>query len=82
MFVLVTGVYMAVIGAAVAVLLMLATNPFTSIAIRLFHRNSLMNYGMKLALIRSYSSKEAFPYGVAIAFGAVVTLFTKGVISL
>lgn len=82
MFVLVTGVYMAVIGALVAVVLIGWRLYHSKQLVVLLHRNSLMNYGMKLSLIRSYSSKEAFPYGVAIAFGAVVTLFTNGVISL
>lgn len=82
MFVLTTGVYMAVIGAALAILLIGWRLLKAKQLLTLLHRNSLMNYGMKLNLIRSFSSKEALPYGVAIAFGAVVSLLTNGVISL
>lgn len=81
-FVLMTAVYMAVIGAAIAVILIGWRLIRSRQLLKLFYRNSLMNYGMKIALIRSFSSKEAFPYGVAIAFGAAITLFTKGVTSL
>jgi prepilin peptidase CpaA len=81
-FVLMTAVYMAIIGGIIAVLLigwrLIRSKQF----ITLFYRSSLMKYGMKLSLIRSHSSKEAMPYGVAIAFGAVVTLFMSGVIKI
>ena len=81
-FVLMTAVYMAIIGGIIAFLLigwrLLRSKQF----IALFYRSSLMKYGMKLSLIRSHSSKEAMPYGVAIAFGAIVTLFMSGVIKL
>jgi prepilin peptidase CpaA len=81
-FVLMTAVYMAIIGGIIAVLLigwrLISSKQF----ITLFYRSSLMKYGMKLSLIRSHSSKEAMPYGVAIAFGAIVTLFMSGVIKL
>jgi prepilin peptidase CpaA len=81
-FVLMTAVYMAIIGGIIAVLLvgwrLIRSKQF----ITLFYRSSLMKYGMKLSLIRSHSSKEAMPYGVAIAFGAIVTLFMSGVITL
>ncbi|MCR2823182.1 A24 family peptidase [Lederbergia panacisoli] len=81
-FVLLTGVYMAIIGAGIAVILIAWRLLRSRQLLTLFYRNSLMNFRMKLELIRSYSSNKAFPYGVAIAFGAVVTLLTNGVISL
>jgi prepilin peptidase CpaA len=81
-FVLMTAVYMAIIGGIIAVLLIVWRLIRSKQFITLFYRSSLMKYGMKLSLIRSHSSKEAMPYGVAIAFGAIVTLFMSGVIKL
>jgi prepilin peptidase CpaA len=82
LFILTTAVYMAVIGGVVASLLILYRLIKSKQWISLFHHTSLMTYGMKLAVIRSHSSNQTFPYGVAIVGGACCTMLFQGVIRL
>jgi prepilin peptidase CpaA len=82
LFILTTAVYMAVIGGVVALLLILYRLIKSKQWMSLFHRNSLMTYGMKLAVVRSHSSNQTFPYGVAIVGGACCTMLFQGVIRL
>jgi len=82
LFILATAVYMAVIGGVIALLLILFRLIKSKQWLSLFHRNSLMTYGMKLAVVRSHSSNQTLPYGVAIAGGALCTMIFQGVIRL
>jgi len=82
LFIVTTAVYMAVIGGVVALLLILFRLIKTKQWFSLFHRNSLMTYGMKLAVVRSHSSNQTLPYGVAIVGGALCTMIFQGVIRL
>lgn len=81
-FILTTAVYMAIIGGAVALLLILFRLVKSKQWLTLFHRNSLMTYGMKLAVVRNHSSNQTLPYGVAIVGGAICTMIFQGVIRL
>lgn len=82
LFIITTAVYMAFIGGFVALLLILFRLIKTKQWLSLFHRNSLMTYGMKLAVVRSHSSNQTLPYAVAIVGGALCTLIFQGVIRL
>ena len=82
LFIVTTAVYMAVIGGVVALLLILFRLIKTKQWLSLFHRNSLMTYGMKLAVVRNHSSNQTLPYGVAIVGGALCTMIFQGVIRL
>ncbi|WP_158737990.1 prepilin peptidase [Alteribacillus sp. YIM 98480] len=67
-FVFQTFIYMALVGAVMALAII------------------LMRRGILFSLLYKFSSKESlsatYPYGVAIAGGAVISLFTEGVLFL
>jgi len=82
LFILTTAVYMAVIGGILALLLIVFRLIRSKQWLTLLHRNSLMTYGMKLAVVRSHSSNQTLPYAVAIVGGALCSLLFQGVIRL
>ena len=81
-FILTTSIYMAMIGAILALLLVLFRLIRSRQWISLFHHNTFMTYGMKLAVVRNHSSSQTLPYAVAIVGGAICTMIFQGVIRL
>lgn len=78
-FVLFTSVYMALLGGLIAlVLLLLRKGAFERLK-RIFFSVTLLRYGVKMSpAVSSESLTSVYPYGVAIAGGAVLSLWLKG----
>jgi prepilin peptidase CpaA len=78
-FVILTSVYMALIGGAIAlVLLLLRKGAFERVK-RVVFSVVLLRYGVKMSPDMSNDAlTAAYPYGVAIAGGAVLSLWLKG----
>ncbi|OEH86183.1 hypothetical protein BHU72_11640 [Desulfuribacillus stibiiarsenatis] len=78
-FVLTTAVYMALIGGTIAIVILSRKDAWNIIR-SLGYYLSAIQCGMKVPLVAldSQNMKTTYPYGVAIALGAVISLFTKG----
>ncbi|WP_407269467.1 prepilin peptidase [Radiobacillus sp. PE A8.2] len=78
-FVLYTGFYMAVIGCVIGVLVLLFRKGVTRRFKQMFYSLCGIRYGLKIPLLQKEGLQTTYPYGVAIAAGAVMAFFLKGV---
>jgi prepilin peptidase CpaA len=78
-FVLITSVYMALIGGVIALALLLLRKGVIERLKRVVFSVLLIRYGMKISPVMSTDASTAsYPYGVAIAGGSVLSLWLKG----
>jgi prepilin peptidase CpaA len=79
MFVLVTSVYMALLGGVIALFVLLCRKGVKKRMQGMLISLIGLRYGMKIPLIADKEAMTAsYPYGVAIAGGAVLCLWLKG----
>lgn len=78
-FVLLTSVYMALIGGVIALALLLLRKGVTERLKRVVFSVVFIRYGMKISPVMSTDTSTAsYPYGVAIACGSVLSIWLKG----
>ncbi|MCC2685130.1 MAG: hypothetical protein K0R75_2029 [Paenibacillaceae bacterium] len=77
-FVLFTSVYMALIGGVIALALLLMRKGVFERLKRVVFSAALLRYGVKISPVGNDAFTAAFPYGVAIAGGALLSLWLKG----
>lgn len=78
-FVLLTSIYMALIGGVIALVLLLLRKRVREILKRTLLSILLLRYGMKTFPASETDARTAtYPYGVAIAGGAVLSLWLRG----
>ncbi|WP_409254400.1 prepilin peptidase [Bacillus sp. SCS-153A] len=80
-FVLTTSFYMALLGGVIALAILLLRKGFFQRVKGILYSVCSLTYGLKvpLGVVRS-DYQKTYPYGVAIAGGAVVSLFFNGVL--
>ena len=82
-FVLTTSFYMALLGGVIALAILLFRKGFFMRIKSIVYSMCGLIYGLRLPLgIDKNDYQKTYPYGVAIAGGAVVSLFFRGVILL
>jgi prepilin peptidase CpaA len=78
-FVLDTAIYMAILGAVIALVVLLCRRGVRERSKSLFYFLYGLRYGVKIPLGWNKAAMSAtYPYGVAIAGGAVMSLFLEG----
>jgi prepilin peptidase CpaA len=78
-FVLLTSVYMALIGGMIALVLLLLRKRVREILKRILFSMLLLRYGVKMSPASNNDTvTSTYPYGVAIAGGSVLSLWLKG----
>ena len=78
-FVLLTSVYMALIGGVIALVLLLLRKRVREILKRILFSMLLLRYGVKMSPASSDdTATSTYPYRVAIAGGSVLSLWLKG----
>ncbi|MDQ0902281.1 MULTISPECIES: prepilin peptidase [unclassified Paenibacillus] len=78
-FVLLASVYMALIGGVIALALLLLRKGVIERLKQVIFSVVLLRYGMKISsAMKDDAFTAAFPYGVAIAGGAVLSLWLRG----
>ncbi|WHY87707.1 prepilin peptidase [Neobacillus novalis] len=75
-FVLMASIYMALAGGIIAIFVLLFRKGFMT---RILYFFQGLRHGVRLSL---FEDKTTFPYGVAIAAGAVLQIFFPGVLSV
>lgn len=75
-FVLIASIYMALAGGIIAIFVLLFRTGFLT---RILYFFQGLRHGIRLSL---FEDKTTFPYGVAIAAGAVFQIFFPGVLSV
>lgn len=76
MFVLLSSIYMALIGGAIALFILLRKEPLLK---SVLYKLLGLRYGLNIPLfIQKDSMKTTYPYGVSIAGGVVMTFLARG----
>lgn len=77
-FVLMTAIYMGVVGGIIAIAVILFKDGVVNKIKSVYYFIASLLNGVRVPLLINHNMTATYPYGVAIAFGALISLLTRG----